>query len=259
MKWWERPHESHRLWWGWPCGQVVKFTPSPPVAQGFASLDPGRGHGTARQAMLRCRPKQHSQRNSQLGYTTMYRGGFEEKKKKKKVIGFETCKECYLNQSNNYKPENTSYSSTNCLSHICSNAPLLAAYDELWASRVRKIATGDSDAHCWWKTRITSSLPGLCNDPGPLGCKRLGGSSQIPPNSFLLCHNVSAFLLCIFLSSLSTSIQLSPRFKFDFGKRKEEEITKPYQINAQQSEKNRSPHHHRCYSLVSVISISTSA
>ena len=41
---------------GWPYGQVVKFTHSASAAQGFISLDPGRGHGTIHQAMLR-RPK----------------------------------------------------------------------------------------------------------------------------------------------------------------------------------------------------------
>ena len=39
--------------WGQPQGRVVKFTRSAAVAQGFTSLDPGRGHSTARQATLR--------------------------------------------------------------------------------------------------------------------------------------------------------------------------------------------------------------
>ena len=54
------------------------------VAQGFTSSDPGHGHGTAHQAMLRWRPTWHNQRRSQLEYTIMYLGGFREKKKKKK-------------------------------------------------------------------------------------------------------------------------------------------------------------------------------
>ena len=33
--------------WGWPRGRVVKFVHSASVVQGFASLDPGRRHGTA--------------------------------------------------------------------------------------------------------------------------------------------------------------------------------------------------------------------
>ena len=41
---------------GQPHGQVVKFTCSASAAQDFAGLDPGRGHGTASQAMLRQRP-----------------------------------------------------------------------------------------------------------------------------------------------------------------------------------------------------------
>ena len=32
---------------GQPRGQVVKFVPSASVAWGFASSNPGRGHGTA--------------------------------------------------------------------------------------------------------------------------------------------------------------------------------------------------------------------
>ena len=38
-------------------GRVVKFTRSAAVAQGS---DPGRGHGTARQAMLRWHPTSHN-------------------------------------------------------------------------------------------------------------------------------------------------------------------------------------------------------
>ena len=55
-------------------------------AQGFAGLDPGRGHGTAHQVMLRQSPTQHNQRHSQLEYTTTYWGalGEEEEGGKKK-------------------------------------------------------------------------------------------------------------------------------------------------------------------------------
>ena len=45
---------------GRPRGQVVKFMRSASAAQGFAGLDPGRGHGTAHQAMLRHHPTCHS-------------------------------------------------------------------------------------------------------------------------------------------------------------------------------------------------------
>ena len=48
------------MFWGWPCGQVVKFACSALVAQGLASLNPGRGHGAAHQAMLRQRPTCHN-------------------------------------------------------------------------------------------------------------------------------------------------------------------------------------------------------
>ena len=58
-------------------GPMVKFVHSASAAQGFTSLDPGHGHGTAHQATLR-------QRHSQLECTTVL-GGFGEKKKKKKT------------------------------------------------------------------------------------------------------------------------------------------------------------------------------
>ena len=40
----------------WFPGRVVKFAPSVSAAQGFAGSNPGRGHGTARQAMLSQHP-----------------------------------------------------------------------------------------------------------------------------------------------------------------------------------------------------------
>ena len=45
---------------GRPGGQVVKFARSALAAQGFARLDPGRGHGTTHQAMLGRRPTYHN-------------------------------------------------------------------------------------------------------------------------------------------------------------------------------------------------------
>lgn len=42
---------------GRPRGRVVKFAHSAAAAQGS---DPGRGHGTARQATLRWRPTSHN-------------------------------------------------------------------------------------------------------------------------------------------------------------------------------------------------------
>ena len=47
----------------WLCGQVVKFTRSALVAQGFAGSDPGRGHGTTHQAILRQCPTYHNQKD----------------------------------------------------------------------------------------------------------------------------------------------------------------------------------------------------
>ena len=46
--------------WGLPRGRVVKFVSSALVAQGFTSSDPGHGHSTAHQAMLRRRPTCHN-------------------------------------------------------------------------------------------------------------------------------------------------------------------------------------------------------
>ena len=41
-------------------GQVIKFAHSTLVALGFAGSDPGRRHGTTRQAMLRWCPTCHN-------------------------------------------------------------------------------------------------------------------------------------------------------------------------------------------------------
>ena len=73
---------------GRSCGQVVKFACSASAAQGFASLDPGRGHGTAHQATLRQRPTCHNQRHPQLEYAAMYWGalGRRRRKKKKRLV-----------------------------------------------------------------------------------------------------------------------------------------------------------------------------
>ena len=51
---------------GRPHGRVVKFAHSASPAQGFSGLDPGHGHGTAHQPMVRRRPTCHNQRHSQL-------------------------------------------------------------------------------------------------------------------------------------------------------------------------------------------------
>ena len=46
-----------KISWGQPRGWVVKFMHSTSAAQAFTSSDPGRGHGTAPQAMLRWCPR----------------------------------------------------------------------------------------------------------------------------------------------------------------------------------------------------------
>ena len=80
---------------GQPCGWVVKFTRSTSAAQGLAGLNPGRGHGTAHQAMLRWHPTCHNEEDSQLKVHNYEPGGFGEKKekiislkKKKKSLNF---------------------------------------------------------------------------------------------------------------------------------------------------------------------------
>ena len=60
-----------------------------PTAQGFASLDPRRGHGTARWAMLRQHPMCHNWKDLQVKIHDCVLWGFgdkkvEEKKRKKK-------------------------------------------------------------------------------------------------------------------------------------------------------------------------------
>ena len=64
-------------------GRVVKFTCCAVAAQGS---DPGRRHGTARQATLRRGPTCHNQRDLQLRYTAMYWGLREIKQKKKRLL-----------------------------------------------------------------------------------------------------------------------------------------------------------------------------
>ena len=67
---------------GRPCGRVVKFANSTAAAQGFTGSDPGRRHGTARQATLRQRPTSHNQKDAQPRYTTVYRGGLGRQSRK---------------------------------------------------------------------------------------------------------------------------------------------------------------------------------
>ena len=50
--------------------------------RGFAVLDPGCGHGTAHQAMLRRRPTCHNWKDPQLKIHNNVPGGFGEKKEK---------------------------------------------------------------------------------------------------------------------------------------------------------------------------------
>ena len=62
---------------------MVKFACSASAAWGFAGSDPGHRHDTAPTYQ---HPTQHSQKDLQLEYTTIYWGGFGEKKKKKRRL-----------------------------------------------------------------------------------------------------------------------------------------------------------------------------
>ena len=53
-------HEKNCIFRGRPQGQVVKIARSASTAQGFSGSDPGCGHGTALQAMLRWHPTCHN-------------------------------------------------------------------------------------------------------------------------------------------------------------------------------------------------------
>ena len=64
---------------------MVKFALSSLAAQGFAGSDPGRGHGTDCQAMLRQRPTCHNQKDP-LKRQNYVLGGFGEKKQGKKKV-----------------------------------------------------------------------------------------------------------------------------------------------------------------------------
>ena len=65
---------------------MVKVACSTSVAQGFTGSDPGRGHGTAHQAMLGQRPACHDWRDPQRGIYNYVPGGFGEKKEKIKSL-----------------------------------------------------------------------------------------------------------------------------------------------------------------------------
>ena len=67
-------------------GQVIGFTCSASVAQGFASLGPGLGHGTAHQATLRQCPTCHNWKDPQLKYTTMHRGALKGRRRRRKRL-----------------------------------------------------------------------------------------------------------------------------------------------------------------------------
>ena len=63
---------------------MVEFARSALVAQGFACLDPGRGHGTAGQAMLRAASHMPQLEGPTTRIYNCVLGSFGEKKKKKK-------------------------------------------------------------------------------------------------------------------------------------------------------------------------------
>lgn len=53
-------HKKILIYWGWPRVQVVKLARSAAAARGFIGSDPGRGHGTTHQAILRRHPTCHN-------------------------------------------------------------------------------------------------------------------------------------------------------------------------------------------------------
>ena len=63
---------------------MVKFVRSDSAVWDFVGLDPGRGRGTAHQAMLRRRPTQQNWKDLQLEYTTMSGGLWEEGEEEEK-------------------------------------------------------------------------------------------------------------------------------------------------------------------------------
>ena len=69
---------------GRPHGRVVGFSRSALAAQGFASSNPGCGHGITRQAMLRRHPTCHNWKEPQLKIHNYVPGGFGRKRKKVK-------------------------------------------------------------------------------------------------------------------------------------------------------------------------------
>ena len=64
---------------------MVKFVHSASAAWGFAGLDPGHGHGTTHQAMLRLRVPRSTTRGSHNWNVQHALGVFGEKKKEKKI------------------------------------------------------------------------------------------------------------------------------------------------------------------------------
>ena len=70
----------------WPSGRVVKFVRSASVAQGFTGSNPGHGHDTAHQALLKWHPTCHNWKNPQLKIHNYVPGGFWEKKEKIKIF-----------------------------------------------------------------------------------------------------------------------------------------------------------------------------
>ena len=72
--------------WGWPSGRVDKIVGSALAAQGFASSNPGQGHGIAHQAMLGQHPECHNWKDPQLKIHNNVPGGFGRKRKNKNSV-----------------------------------------------------------------------------------------------------------------------------------------------------------------------------
>ena len=74
---------SIRISRGRPGGRVVKCARSTLAAQGFAGSDPGCGHGTAHQAVLRQHPTCHNKKDPQLKICNYVPGALGRKRKNK--------------------------------------------------------------------------------------------------------------------------------------------------------------------------------
>ena len=97
---------------GRPRGEVVKFARPTWVAQVFAGLDPGCGHGAAHQVMLRWCPIWHNQRHSQLEQTAMYQRALGRRRRGKKRFATDVSAGANLKKERFLQFQNNTFSSS---------------------------------------------------------------------------------------------------------------------------------------------------